>query len=111
MDDVGWSILLLCLLTPTSLFFTLNSLALRSFSRVKLQEAFKEAGRENRIDTLIAESEKLAITCGSLRVFCNAAIIFILALMLTEHHYIIAFASGIIILELLLKCIQQFFYL
>jgi putative hemolysin len=99
VDAVGWSILLLCILTPTSLFFTVNSLSLRSFSRVKLQEAFKAAGRENRIEGLIANAEKLAITCGSFRVFCNAAIIFILALLLAEHRYAIALIVGFIILE------------
>ena len=100
MDDVGWSILLLCILTPTSLFFTLNSLALRSFSRVKLQDAFKAIGHEDRMDKLIAESEKLVIICGSLRVFCNAAIMFILALLLAERHYVVAFVAGLAVLEI-----------
>jgi len=99
VDEVGSSILLLCILTLTSLFFTLNSQSLRSFSRVKLQEAFKKAGREDRIETLIANAEKLAITCSSLRVFCNAGIIFILALLVTEGRYVVAFVAGLVILE------------
>jgi CBS domain containing-hemolysin-like protein len=99
VDEVGWSILLLFILTPTSLFFTLNSLSLRSFSRVKLQEAFKAAGHENRIEKLVEDAEKLALTCGSLRVFCNAAIVFILALLLADHHYIAAFGAGLVVLE------------
>ena len=100
MDEVGWSILLLCILTPTSLFLTLNSLSLRSFSRVKLQEAFKATGREDRLEGLVTDAEKLAMMCSSLRVFCNAAIIFILALLVTEGRYIIAFIAGLLILEL-----------
>ena len=100
MEEVGWSILLLCILTPTSLFFTLNSLALRSFSRVKLQEAFKAIGHEDRMDKLIADAEKLAITCGSLRVFCNAAIVFIVALLLADRHYVAAFVAGLAVLEI-----------
>ena len=99
MDEVGSSILLLCILTLTSLFFTLNGQSLRSFSRVKLQEAFKKAGREDRIETLIANAEKLALTCSSLRVFCNAAIVFILAMLVTEGRYVIAFIAGLLILE------------
>ncbi|MDH4202382.1 MAG: hemolysin family protein [Phycisphaerae bacterium] len=99
MDEVGSSILLLCILTLTSLFFTLNGQSLRLFSRVKLQEAFKKAGREDRIEMLIANAEELALTCGSLRVFCNAAIVFILAMLVTEGRYVIAFIAGLLILE------------
>ncbi|MHC4882643.1 MAG: hemolysin family protein [Planctomycetota bacterium] len=99
MDEVGSSILLLCILTLTSLFFTLNGQSLRLFSRVKLQEAFKKAGREDRIEMLIANAEELALTCSSLRVFCNAAIVFILAMLVTEGRYVIAFIAGLLILE------------
>ena len=99
MDEVGSSILLLCILTLTSLFFTLNGQSLRSFSRVKLQEAFKKAGREDRLDTLIANAEKLALTCSSLRLFCNAGIIFTLAFLLTDQHYAVALIAGLLILE------------
>jgi len=99
VDEVGSSILLLCILTLTSLFFTLNGQSLRLFSRVKLQEAFKKAGREDRIEMLIANAEELALTCGSLRVFCNAAIVFILAMLVTEGRYVIAFIAGLLILE------------
>jgi CBS domain containing-hemolysin-like protein len=99
VDEVGSSILLLCILTLTSFFFTLNSQSLRSFSRVKLQETFRKAGREDRIETLIANAEKLALTCGSLRLFCNAGIIFILAFLLTDQHYTVALIAGFLILE------------
>jgi CBS domain containing-hemolysin-like protein len=99
VDEVGSSILLLCILTLTSLFFTLNGQSLRLFSRVKLQEAFKKAGREDRIEMLIANAEELALTCSSLRVFCNAAIVFILAMLVTEGRYVIAFIAGLLILE------------
>lgn len=99
MDEVGSSILLLCILTLMSLFFTLNGQSLRSFSRVKLQEAFKKAGREDRMETLIANAEKLSLTCSSLRVFCNAGIIFILAFLLADQHYAIALIAGFLILE------------
>lgn len=100
MDAVGWSITLLVILTPTSLFFMLNSLALRSFSRVKLQEAFKDAGREDKIDGLIANVEELTLTCGSLRLLCNAGIIFVLAVLLSNGRYVITFIAGFGILEI-----------
>lgn len=100
MDEIRWSIILLCLLTPASLFFTLNSMALQSFSRVKLQEAFRKLGREQWIDELIASVEPLAIACGSLRLLCNAGIIFIIVSLFANHHRLSAFAAAFVILEL-----------
>lgn len=100
MDDVGWSIVLLCILTPISLFFGLNSLSLRSFSRLKIQEAFRQAGRENLIDDFLAHVEALTIACGSVRVIANTSITFILVFMLIEKHFFLAFFLTIIVIEL-----------
>ncbi|MHC5179413.1 MAG: hypothetical protein ACYSOS_02695, partial [Planctomycetota bacterium] len=71
MDDVGWSILSLCILIPVSLFFGLNTLALRSFSRLKLQEAFRRAGKEKLIDELTDNAESLTIICGLMHIIAT----------------------------------------
>ena len=60
MDDVGWSAVWLVVCSLAALFFSLNSLALRIFSRVKLQDAFKDAGKEHLTDKLFNNAEKLA---------------------------------------------------
>ena len=73
MDDVGWSLILLCIITPSLLFFTLNGLALRSFSRLKLQDAFRHAGREHLIDDFLNHAEGLMLTCGFFRIILNTA--------------------------------------
>lgn len=98
--SLGWSITLLGILTPISLFFGLNSLALRSFSRVKLQEAFRRAGREHLIDRFIDNVELLIITCGTVRVIANTSIIFVLVSLLAERHFVLTLILSICIIEL-----------
>ncbi len=100
MDEVGWSIVLLCILTPVSLFFTLNGLALRSFSRLKLQDAFRAAGREDLMDDFIERAEGLTLTCGFSRIILNTGIIFALIVLLENKHYILTFVVTIIFIEL-----------
>ncbi len=100
MDDVGWSIVLLCVLTPVSLFFTLNGLALRSFSRLKLQDAFRAAGRENMMDDFLEHAERLTLTCGFFRIILNTVIIFVLFILLQGKHYILTFIVTIVFIEL-----------
>ena len=99
MDDVGWSIVLLCLCTAASLFFALNTLALRSFSRMKLQEAFRRAGREAQVEAFLRRVEPLTLTCGFMRVAANTAIILLLAGLFTGRHYLLTFLVALVILE------------
>ena len=99
MDDVGWSIVLLCVLTPVSLFFTLNGLALRSFSRLKLQDAFRAARRENVMDDFLEHAEGLTLTCGFFRIILNTGIIFILFFLLQGKQYILSFIVTIVFVE------------
>jgi putative hemolysin len=99
VDEVGWSILLLLVLTPASLFFTMNNLALQSFSRMRLQEAFENAGRQNRFDQFVRHEESLAVTTGTLRLFCNVGIIFTIAFLLSQRHFLLAFAVAAAVLE------------
>lgn len=99
MDDVGWSIVLLCLCTAASLFFALNTLALRSFSRMKLQEAFRQAGREAQVEAFLRRVEPLTLTCGFMRVAANTAIILLLAGLFTGRHYLLTFLVALVILE------------
>jgi CBS domain containing-hemolysin-like protein len=100
VDEVGWSILLLCVLTPISLFFGLNTIAFRSFSRLKLQEAFRKIGKENQVDEFLGNAEKLTLVCGLLRVISNTAIIFILVFLMQRFNPLLIFAVAVCIIEL-----------
>ncbi len=99
MDDVGLSMLLVGLCAAASFFFALNTLALRSFSRMKLEEAFRQIGREEKVEDFLRYVEPMTLTCGILRVAANAAIILLLAELFVERHYLLTFFIAVIILE------------
>ncbi len=82
MGYVGWAVLLMCLLAGGTLFFSVNAVALRTFSLVKLQEAFK-AARKNADSKYLAErlaenTEKLILTCSLFRLISNMCILLLL---------------------------------
>ena len=85
MDDVGWSVLGIVLLTGGSLFYSLNNFALRSFSFVKLQEAFKAADKETCLDAFVEKTEKFIVTCSLLGLIANIGIFVVLAGLLTAR--------------------------
>ena len=78
MDDVGWSILLICLFAIGAGFFSVNNLSLRTFSRVKLLESLKLANKEHLFDKFVDDSEKFILTCSIFARFCNIAILTLL---------------------------------
>ena len=80
MISLGWLVLLVCILSLCTLFFAVNSITLRIFSRAKLQESFKEAGKEDLSEDIVENSEKLTLTCSFYRIIIN---MLILLLMLT----------------------------
>ena len=80
--SLGWTVLLICLLAGGTLFFSVNTIALRIFSRVKLQEAFKAANKktnsEELTDRLAANAEKLILTCSLYHLILNICILLLL---------------------------------
>lgn len=75
MDDVGWWWLLIGFFAAGSLFFSVGAIALRTFSRVKLQEAFKADGREHLADKLVDDAEKLILSCSLYRLITNIGLV------------------------------------
>lgn len=107
MDDVGWSVLLIVLFTGLSLFFALNGLALRTFSRVKLQEAFKAKNKEKLMDPLLEDVEKLTLTCSFFRIISNVAIFVLLVILFEGRHYILTFIIAVLLFELFVLAIPH----
>ncbi|HPY77103.1 MAG TPA: hemolysin family protein [Anaerohalosphaeraceae bacterium] len=100
MSDVTGSILLLSGLTLLSLFLSLNNQALQNFSMLKLQEAFRRAGREDRVEELLRIEDRLTIACSILRLLANAGILLILVHLMAGKHYLLTLGVAFIILEL-----------
>ena len=55
MGYIGWSVLLICLFAGGTLFFSVNVVALRTFSYVKLQEAFKAVNKKVNHEVLASQ--------------------------------------------------------
>lgn len=82
MGDAGWAVLLIGGLAGGTLFFSVNAVALRTFSHAKLQEAFKAIRKEQEAKDLterLAENEEeLILTCALYRLIFNMCILLIL---------------------------------
>ncbi len=87
MGFIGWAVLLICLFVGATLFFSANAIALRVFSRVRLQEAFKTASGEERphlVDRLVENADRLILTCSFYRLVFNfCALLLLVALLST----------------------------
>jgi len=74
--------LLICFLAGGTLFFSVNAIALRTFSHVKLQEAFKATNKktnpEELTEQLAAKAEELILTCFLYRLILNICILLLL---------------------------------
>ncbi len=82
MGYTGWAVLIICLLAGGTLFFSANAFALRIFSHVKLQEAFKALKKKNPdelAEQLAEKSEELILSCFLYRLILNVCILLLLA--------------------------------
>lgn len=67
---------------------------------MKLQEAFKSAGKENLVDSLMENSEKFILTCRFFGLLTNLILVLVLIEALAAKGYIITFIAAFVILEL-----------
>lgn len=108
MGYIGWSVLIICLFAGGTLFFSVNVVALRIFSYVKLQEAFKAANKKEDYEVLASQvaenAEELVLTCWLYRLILNMLILLLLVATVSELRrsysvlsYIIAFIIAMVI--------------
>jgi len=83
---VGPIVLLVCFFAGGTLFFSVNTIALRIFSRVKLQDAFKAANKESLADNLVKNTERLILACSLYRLIFNMCILLLLLASLSAAH-------------------------
>lgn len=105
---MGWAILLICFLAGGTMFFSVNAVALRTFSHVKLQDALKalnkKVNHEEFTGQLAEKSEQLILTCWLYRLIFNMFILLILVDVITTFrqsntlvNYFLAFIIATII--------------
>ena len=108
MDEVDWSILLICILAGASLFFSLNGLALRTFSRVKLQEAFKKRKKDELFDDLVENNESLLLTCLLFKLIADTGVVIVLAVLFAAKGHLFSFVVVVVVFEFLCLTIPHF---
>ncbi|MHC4118571.1 MAG: hemolysin family protein [Planctomycetota bacterium] len=78
----------MCLLAGGTLFFSVNAVALRRFSLVKLQDALKAAKKNSAskdlAERLAEDSEKFILTCSFFQHTCNMCILLLLVSMFAD---------------------------
>jgi CBS domain containing-hemolysin-like protein len=84
LDYIGWIVCLFLFLTAGTLFFSTVAVALRSFSRIKLQEALKAGNKEKLLDSLLENAEKLTWSCSLYRLIFNMGILILLLAVFTD---------------------------
>ncbi|MBN1509109.1 MAG: HlyC/CorC family transporter [Sedimentisphaerales bacterium] len=107
MGFTGGAVLLLCLFAGATLFFSVDAITLRTFSLVRLQEAFARAGRgdaDERVERLVEKAERLALTCAFYRLVFNLGGLLLLVALLSQLEgplraitYVLAFVIAIAI--------------
>ncbi|MHC4636064.1 MAG: hemolysin family protein [Planctomycetota bacterium] len=79
-------VLSLCLCTGCALFFSVNNIALRIFSRIRLLEEFKLLNKEEHTEKLVQRSERLILTCALYRLIFNMFILLLLLGVFTKFR-------------------------
>ena len=108
MDDVAWSIILVCIFAGASLFFSLNGLALRTFSRVKLQDAFKQKKKEELFDSFMESNESLLLTCLLFKLIADTGVVIVLAILFAAKGHLFSFILAVVIFEFFCLTIPHF---
>ncbi|MGE5295331.1 MAG: hemolysin family protein [Solirubrobacterales bacterium] len=99
MSFIVWAVVLICLFVGATSFFSVNANALRVFSRLKLQEAFKTANGEERpelVEKVAQNADRLILACAFYRLVFNiGALLMMVALMEAMHVELNAAAYAI----------------
>jgi putative hemolysin len=79
------------------MFFSASIVALRTFSRGKLQDAFEAVHRKQLADKLVENNNLLIWTCFICRLICNVSILLLLLFAVTRGRQTITTASFILV--------------
>jgi putative hemolysin len=78
VDQVGWLIFWIIAFLAAGFFFSVNAIAARIFSHVKLQDVFKNLNKEDSAERLFADSDKIVLSCSLFALAVNVCMIIFL---------------------------------
>jgi putative hemolysin len=104
VGHLGWALIGISFFSLGTMFFSVNTIALRTFSFGRLQEAFKAASHRNNVDErvnrLVSDSERLILCSILYRLISEFCLFLVLIWILEEvcsttlHVYVWTFVSG-----------------
>lgn len=100
-----WSIFGLIVLLGISLSFSTANFALKEFSKVKLQIALIDRGKEKRFESLQKHHHNLILSCAVIRMSANLALILVITFIttgtgtLSMDKLIVSFLASILLLS------------
>ncbi|MFC1738130.1 hemolysin family protein [Planctomycetota bacterium] len=104
MGNIFLIVLLVCFLAGVALFFSVNTISLRTVSRGRLIEAFKASNKEELADKLLDDKEKLVVACAFYRLILNMVIFLLLLFAFAGldsaaqiHDYVFSFVCAVVI--------------
>ncbi len=78
MGSLGWQIFWIIVLLAAGTFFSLNSIAARIFSHVKIQEIFRNLKKDKHTEKFFADSQTIILLCSLIVVFIDICIVLLL---------------------------------
>jgi len=91
VNDIVLFVILICLFALGTMFFSVSSITLRTFSRTKLQEVLKTKndGRdpEKLTEVISDNAEKLIMSCALYRLIFNMCILLLLLAILSSRRH------------------------
>jgi CBS domain containing-hemolysin-like protein len=109
---VGWAVLLICLFVGATLFFSVHAIALRSFSRLRLQEAFKTADGEERpelVEAVTDNADRLSLACSFYRLVFNfCSLLLLVAMLSTLQNHVLSAGSYVLVFFVALAIFSVF---
>lgn len=100
MDDVGWCIIVILISSFAAFFFSLHKLALSMFSKVRLCDAYEEAGKSDKTELISQNQERLVLVCSFFLRIANLITFISIAFFVFRTGQIPAAADFIIIFAL-----------
>ncbi len=111
MGFVGWAVLLICLFVGATLFFSVSANALRTFSWIRLQEAFKAANGEERpelVERVVANADRLILACAFYRLVFNMSALLLLVALMSVLHTELSVVSYVLVFVVALAIFSVF---
>lgn len=86
MEEAGYLLLIIAVLICLSLFFSVITLALRTLSRFKLQEALRESDKEDLLDEIVSKTETMSLSCRFFLSISNILLFMSIMIFFQSRH-------------------------